>query len=208
MVDHDDLDRDFLGLQAETKRLLEHGEERRDAVDVGGIGAQVIFGPAEFEIVDAVEARLVDHELTQIAGHEVGQVPPQAVKFAGLGSPAVDLSSVKKDDGPFAVVYEAFHYLKPTRAADLTCTVIKALGDKFDMLAYYSDFRIDNPEAGTSSTGPLGGGPAGGAVTGIGANQRNLESYCSQGRFQWQFIQPVYVGSNQMQERRSEEHPA
>ena len=131
----------------------------------------------------------------------VGQVPPQAVKFAGLGSPAVDLSSVKKDDGPFAVVYEAFHYLKPTRAADLTCTVIKALGDKFDMLAYYSDFRIDNPEAGTSSTGPLGGGPAGGAVTGIGANQRNLESYCSQGRFQWQFIQPVYVGSNQMQER-------
>ena len=84
---------------------------------------------------------------------------------------------------------------------DLTCSVINALGDKFDMLAYYSDFRIDNPEAGTSSSGPLGGGPAGGAVTGIGANQRNLESYCSQGRFQWQFIQPVYVGSNQMQER-------
>ena len=26
------------------------------------------------------------------------------------------------------------------------------------MLAYYSDFRIDNPEAGTSSDGPLGGG--------------------------------------------------
>jgi hypothetical protein len=83
---------------------------------------------------------------------------------------------------------------------DLTCTVIKALGDKFDMLAYYSDFRIDNPEAGTSSNGPLGGGPAGGAVTGIGANQRNLEGYCTQGRFQWQFIQPVYVGANQMQE--------
>jgi hypothetical protein len=130
----------------------------------------------------------------------VDQIRPQAVKLAGLISPAVDLSSVKKQDGPFAVVYEAFHYMKPPRAVDLTCTVIKALGDKFDMLAYYSDFRIDNPEAGTSSSGPLGGGPAGGAVTGIGANQRNLESYCSQGRFQWQFIQPVYVGANQMQE--------
>ena len=59
--------------------------------------------------------------------------------------------------------------MKPPRAVDLTCTVIKALGDKFDMLAYYSDFRIDNPEAGTSSNGPLGGGPNGGAVTGIGA---------------------------------------
>ena len=68
------------------------------------------------------------------------------------------------------------------------------------MLAYYSDFRIDNPEAGTSSTGPLGGGPAGGEVTGIGANQRNLAGFCTQGRFQWQFIQPVYVGANQMQQ--------
>jgi hypothetical protein len=68
------------------------------------------------------------------------------------------------------------------------------------MLAYYSDFRIDNPEAGTSSNGPLGGGPDGGAVTGIGAEQRNLAGYCSKGRFQWQFIQPVYVGANQMDE--------
>jgi hypothetical protein len=130
----------------------------------------------------------------------ISRVAAHSVKLAGLASPEVDLSTVKKDDGPFPVIFQAFHYLKPPRAMDLTCTVIKALGDKFDMLAYYSDFRIDNPEAGTSSTGPLGGGPAGGAVTGIGANQRNLASYCSRGRFQWQYIQPVYVGANQMQE--------
>jgi hypothetical protein len=130
----------------------------------------------------------------------VDQLPAQQVQLAAIGSPAVDFSAVKKQDGPFAVMYEAFHYLKPPRANDLTCTVIKALGDKFDMLAFYSDFRIDNPEAGTSSTGPLGGGPNGGAVTGIGAEQRGIAGYCSQGRFQWQFIQPVYVGSNQMQE--------
>jgi len=128
------------------------------------------------------------------------QVPPQLVQLTGVNSPAVDFSSVKRQDGPYAVAYESFHYLKPPRAMDLTCTVIKALGDKYDFLAYYSDFRIDNPEAGTSSTGPLGGGPAGGAVTGIGAEQRNLASYCSQGRFQWQYIQPVYVGANQMAE--------
>ena len=130
----------------------------------------------------------------------VDQVSPHTIKLAGLASPAVDLASLKKEDGPFSVVYETFHYMKPPRAADLTCSIISALGDKFDMLAYYSDFRIDNPEAGTSSTGPLGGGPAGGAVTGIGANQRNLAAYCTQGRFQWQFIQPVYVGANQMQQ--------
>lgn len=123
------------------------------------------------------------------------RIPPHSVKLVGLYSPGVHFSSVSKQDGPFQVVYEAFHYMKPPRAADLTCTVIQALGDKFDMLAYYSDFRIDNPEAGTSS-----GGPAGGAVTGIGANQENLAHYCTKGRFQWQFIQPVYVGANQMQE--------
>ncbi len=124
----------------------------------------------------------------------------KGVEQASASVAAVDFSSVKKSDGPFAAVYEAFHYMKPPRAVDLTCTVINALGDKFDMLAYYSDFRIDNPEAGTSSSGPLGGGPAGGAVTGIGANQRNLANYCTQGRFQWQYIQPMYVGANQMEE--------
>ncbi|HEY4380617.1 MAG TPA: hypothetical protein VGN01_09755 [Acidobacteriaceae bacterium] len=129
----------------------------------------------------------------------VDRIAPHAIKLAGVGSPAVHFSSLTKNDGPFAAAYETFHYLTPPRAMDLTCSVIKALGDKFDMLAYYSDFRIDNPEAGTSSTGPLGGGPAGGAVTGIGANQRNLAGFCTQGRFQWQFIQPVYVGANQMQ---------
>jgi hypothetical protein len=123
-----------------------------------------------------------------------------AARLVGLVSSAVDFSTVTKQDGPYLVAYEAFHYMKPPRAVDLTCTVINALGDKYDMLAYYSDFRIDNPEAGTSSTGPLGGGPAGGAVTGIGANQRNLASFCTKGRFQWQFIQPVYVGANQMAE--------
>jgi hypothetical protein len=134
----------------------------------------------------------------------VDRIPPCTVTLAGIGSPEIDLSSVKRQDGPFALIYESFHYLALPNPRDLTCTVIKALGDKFDFLAYYSDFRVDNQEAGTPSTGPLGGGPAGGAVTGIGATQRGLESYCSSGRFQWQFVQPVYVGSNQMQERPPE----
>ncbi|HUI54596.1 MAG TPA: hypothetical protein VLY04_06470 [Bryobacteraceae bacterium] len=134
----------------------------------------------------------------------VDEIPPHAVTLTGIRSPQVDLSTVKPQDGPFPLAYESFYYPAPPTARDLTCTVIKALGDKFDFLAYYSDFRIDNPEAGTSSNGPLGGGPAGGAVTGIGATQRGLESFCSQGRFQWQFIQPVYVGANQMQERPPE----
>jgi hypothetical protein len=130
----------------------------------------------------------------------VNQIAPHPVKLPGFTNPSVHLSALKKSDGPFPIVYEVFHYMKPPRAEDLTCSIISALGDKFDMLAYYSDFRIDNPEAGTSSTGPLGGGPEGGAVTGIHAEQENLAGFCTQGRFQWQFIQPVYVGANQMQQ--------
>ena len=128
------------------------------------------------------------------------QFEPKPATLAGIRNPEAHLSGLKKDDGPFPVVYESFHYLSLPNMRDLSCTVIQALGDKFDMLAYYSDFRIDNQEAGTPSDGPLGGGPAGGAVTGIGARQEGLASYCTQGRFQWEFVQPVNVGSNQMLE--------
>jgi hypothetical protein len=41
----------------------------------------------------------------------------------------VDLSSLKPSDGPFAAVYESFHYLSLPNSRDLTCTVLKALGD-------------------------------------------------------------------------------
>jgi len=126
----------------------------------------------------------------------VDQVSPHDVRLPAIRGPEVDLSSLTRQDGPFAVVYESFHYLALPNSRDLACTVIKGLGDNFDFLAYYSDFRVDNQEAGTPSNGPLGGN-----VTGIGATQRGLESYCSSGRFQWAFVQPVYVGSNQMQER-------
>lgn len=121
---------------------------------------------------------------------------PRSVKLTGLRSPEVDLSTVKKQDGPFAIAFESFHYYLLPNMRDLPCTVIRALGDKFDFLAYYSDFRVDNQEAGTPSNGPRGGN-----VTGIGDPSGRTQDYCSEARFQWEFIQPVYVGSNQMQEK-------
>ena len=124
------------------------------------------------------------------------QFSPHVVRFSGIRSPEVHLSSLARKDGPFGVVYEAFHYLSLPRPQDLSCTVLKTLGDKFDFLAYYSDFRIDNQEAGTPSDGPVGGN-----VTGIGAPEHDLDNYCTNGKFQWEYVQPVYVNSNQMQER-------
>lgn len=121
---------------------------------------------------------------------QAGEKPPRDVHF----------SSLTRKDGPFSAVYESFHYLAVPRPQDLSCTVIKALGDKFDFLAYYSDFRVDNQEASSPSDGPVGG-----KVTGIGDTQHDLgqtylDSRCTQGRFQLGFLMPVYVGSNEMQE--------
>jgi hypothetical protein len=135
----------------------------------------------------------------------VARISAGPVALSGIRDPQGHLSSLKPQDGPFPLVYEAFHYYSLPNPRDLTCSVIKSLGDKFDFLAYYSDFRVDNQEAGTPSDGPLGA--VGGPVTGIGATQNGLASYCTQGRFQWQFIQPVYSGSNQMQERPPQNAP-
>ena len=130
------------------------------------------------------------------------RLPSQVVHVSGIHNPEVHLSSLSRKSGSFAMAYESFHYLALPKDQDLSCSVIQALGDKFDFLAYYSDFRIDNQEAGTPSNGPLGG-----SVTGIGQLQQDLESYCTHGQFQWQFVQPVYVGSNQMQKGPPENAP-
>jgi hypothetical protein len=110
------------------------------------------------------------------------------------------LSRLTANSGRFAAVYESFHYLEPPRPQDLSCTVIQALGDRFDFLAYYSDFRIDSQEASSPSDGPIGGN-----VTGIGdtrhaQTQPILESRCTGGRFQLGLFQPIFVGANEMQE--------
>jgi hypothetical protein len=95
------------------------------------------------------------------------------------------MSPLSRKDGPFAVVYESFHYLGALKPQDFSCTVIEALGDNFDFLAYYSDFRIDSQEASSPSDGPVGGN-----VTGIGQTQHDqtqqvLESRCTRVDSNW-----------------------
>jgi len=134
----------------------------------------------------------------------VGLYPAQS----GTAKPAaVHFSSLSRRDGPYEVVYESFHYFRVPRPQDLACTVIQGLGDRFDFLAYYSDFRIDSQEASTPSDGPVGGN-----VTGIGNTQHEqtpevLKSRCTKGRFQLGFAQPVYVDSNEAQEGPPQEAP-
>ena len=129
------------------------------------------------------------------------------VLSAGAKGVAVHFSSLSHKDGPFAGAYESFHYLAVPKPQDLSCTVIQSLGDKFDFLVYYSDFRTDSQEASPPSDGPVGG-----KVTGIGKTQHDqtqgiLDSRCTHGKFQLGFAQPVYVGSNEMQEGPPEGAP-
>ena len=127
---------------------------------------------------------------------------------SGAAKPAaVHFSSLSHKDGPYSAVYESFHYLAKPNPQDLSCTIIQALGDKFDFLVYYSDFRIDSQEASPPSDGPVGG-----TVTGIGQTQHDrsqqvLDSRCTHRTFQLGFAQPVYVGSNEMQEGPPEGAP-
>ena len=124
------------------------------------------------------------------------QVNAKAMTLAGVHSPELDLSAARRNSGPFKVAFEGFHWSQSPRAQDVACSVITALGDKFDFLASYSDFRVDDPEGGTPSTGPRGGN-----VTGIGGNTGDLGAFCSQGRLQFMFAQPVSTSAVQIQER-------
>jgi hypothetical protein len=170
------------------------GVERKVTVRGNTVSIQGIL-PAD--LGNATQITISADSFARDSHQPAAQVPAHAVALRGLRNPEVHFSALQPKAGPFPVVFESFHYYKLPNPRDLSCTVIKALGDRFDFLAYYSDFRVDNQEAGTPSDGPLGS--TGPAVTGIGAPQRGLASYCSQGRFQWGFIQPVYSGAIQMQ---------
>jgi hypothetical protein len=158
-----------------------------NSIEIEGILPQFLRGAARVTISVQV--------VSGAHGELIQQMPPHIVRLAQIRDPEAHLSSITRKDGPFPIIYQSFHYPVLPRPRDLSCSVIQALGDKFDFLVYYSDFRIDSQEASSPSDGP-----AAGYVSGIGQMQHDLESYCSRGRFQWALAQPVYVGANEMQE--------
>ena len=110
-----------------------------------------------------------------------------------------DLSAVKLSDPPMRVIYEGFHHYGLPGSESMACTVIQALGDRFDFMVWYSDFRVDDQEAGTRSVGDIGQ-----KVSGVGPRMdqgMRLQDYCSDGRLQVTWFQPVWVGSVQAQQQ-------
>ena len=96
-------------------------------------------------------------------------------------STATDLSQRNGTEAATPSVFEAFHYIVPPPNEQIACAVIAALGDQFDMLANFTDFRIDTQEGGATSSGPIGD-----TVTGL-ANpdiSRDPADYCSAGELE------------------------
>ena len=74
------------------------------------------------------------------------------------GAPAtqpIDFSALDPSAAPAPAIFEGFHHHGLPRAENLACTVIDAFGDEFDFMVWYSDFRVDDQEAGTRSDGDI-----------------------------------------------------
>ena len=153
--------------------------------------------PNRFQAVLHADGRIdMSYEVMTARDGIVGVYPVRA----GAAAPAsVDLSARTPAQPPADIIYESFHHYGLPRPESLACTIIDALGDNFDFMIWYSDFRVDDQEAGTRSVGDIGQN-----VSGLGPRMdigRRLADFCSDGRLQVTWYQPVWIGSNQAQER-------
>ncbi len=178
-----------------TPRYIVSGEGAEPDVTVAG-NTISLKGILPTELAGAAQISVRIETAAGMPSPAADFLTSSSIPLSGLQSPEVDLSAATKEHGPFRVAYEGFHWAEIPRAQDVACSIITALGDKFDFIASYSDFRVDNPEGGTPSTGPRGGN-----VSGIGTNTNGLENYCSKGQLQWMYVEPVSTAAVQIQER-------
>lgn len=109
----------------------------------------------------------------------------------GAAPLAVDLSNAT-GASLGSVRYEVFHHRSIPSHTDQICTVIEDLGDHFDFIALYSQFRIDNQEAGSPMNVVQND------VDGIGLPRfSNAAAFCSQGRLQATLVQPIFIDALQ-----------
>ncbi|HEX7118513.1 MAG TPA: hypothetical protein VF212_06995 [Longimicrobiales bacterium] len=168
------------------------GRGLSSSVRVDGNAITVFGAGSAFEGADSVAAFV---EVVSLGyPHPIyDRVAPTVAALPPLRDPEVDLSAVTAEHGAVGIRYEVFHHVGRPDTEAMACTVIRALGDHFDFLVYVSDFRVDNQEAGTPSTGAIGS-----SVRGYGRDRgRAPGRYCSDGRLQATYIQPVPISANQ-----------
>lgn len=107
------------------------------------------------------------------------QAGAATVSLAGILSPQINFSAATAGDPARPALFESFCYADIPDERPLSCDVIEDLGDRFDFLVLYTDFRLDRQEAGAQSSGAIGN-----LVSGVTPSFNNPADFCSAGQLQ------------------------
>ncbi len=140
-----------------------------DIHDLQGLSASVIVEAVQFD--DSYTYNKNDFS------------PPTRITLPIL-PPKVDLS--QSGGGSSWRHHEVFHYRSIPDLEGIACRVIDILGDRFDLLVFHSEFRVDVQEPGTPWRS------YGNTVRGIGRIQEN-STPCGEGRLKGRWVFPVWM---------------
>ena len=141
-----------------------------DIHDLQGLSVSVIADAAQFD-----NASFVQKDSSS----------PTRIAFP-IVPPKVDLS--QSGSGSSWRQHEVFHYRSIPDLEGVACRVIDILGDRFDLIVFHSEFRVDVQEPGTPWRG------YGNNVRGIGRIQEN-STPCGEGRLKGRWLFPVWMYS-------------
>lgn len=117
----------------------------------------------------------------------------QTEEVARLLAPAEirDLSAGITSE-PLWAVYEAFLYPASPDLGSVACSVLPEVGDNYDFLVMYSQFRLDKAMAGSGMT------VISNSIEGIGLNRfSRSDSFCSEGRLTSAIVNGLYIDALQ-----------
>ena len=124
-------------------------------VEIDGDTISLTASAGAFDGVDqfAFFVDLVDFDAPPPSFDVTDYIP---VNFPDLPSIEIDLSEASFADPAGDVTFEAFHYADIPDLSVVICSVIAALGDQFDLFAFYTDFRLDTQNSGANGSGAIG----------------------------------------------------
>lgn len=124
-------------------------------------------------------------------GTEVGVVGVFPHFPAGVPLQSVDFTANIDRELP-GFFYEAFLYPASPDLRSVACSVLPEVGDNYDFLVMYTQFRLDKALAGSYMT------VISNAIEGIGLGQFSYSnSYCSDGRFTSAIVKGLYIDAPQ-----------
>ena len=162
---------------------------------LGGKGEARISLLADTSVLDGDGRRISAMALADAThfrdGHWIqGDHDSLALLEFPAGAPMADFD-LSTPDSRFSQDHaEIFHYRSAPDTQEIACRVIEALGDKFDLFVFHSEFRVDSQE----SASPWTMYPDNIGVTGIGQRWSRVGP-CGKGRLKGHWALPVWMRS-------------